>query len=187
MYLQLTQPTPETLLDRVNNLETLEVAARAAGINGTHFYAGGYVPPTLATGGTNTQGIANAIWVSEVRVFGNAFLTGVSVLLGGTGGSDHIQAILYDSAGNVLAKSASTTVVGTLNTFQRLAFATPYPAAPGLYYIGVTTDGTTAYIRTQAAGDHNTGEITGQTFGTPTAITPPTTFTAATGPVALLY
>jgi hypothetical protein len=186
-YLQLSQPTPESLLDRVAALETLEVTARATGIDGQHFYAGTFVPASLSTGGTNTQGVANAIWVSELRISGNVLLTGISVLLGGTGGTDHIMAILYDQYGNVLAHSASTTVVGTLHTFQRLAFTAQYQASPGLYYVGITTDGTTAYIQTQPAGDHATSEITGQTFGTPTAITPPLTFTAATGPVAMTY
>ena len=95
---------------------------------------------------------------------------------------------LFDSSGNVLATSAVAGVtVGTLATFQRVPFITPFPAGPGLYYVGVQTNGTTAHIRTQAAGDHNTGTDTTQTFGTPVKTTPPTSFTAANGPIAMTY
>jgi hypothetical protein len=190
-YSVLSEPNPAQLFDRIAAIEAL-LGAGAGGSAvgtqfGTHYYTAGYVPPTL-TSGTDTAGVANKIWVAEVRIDKNTLITGISWLIGATGGTDNVIAILYDRLGNVLATSAlAGTLVGTLDTFQRLAFVTPYQAAPGLYYIGIQTNGVTATLRLQAGGDHNAGGITGQTFGTPTAITPPSTFTAATGPIAMTY
>lgn len=154
----------------------------------THNYAGGVVP-TATTSGTDTFGIATVIWVSEVFIPANSLITGVSYLIGSVGGTDKAIAVLYDAAGNVVANSDTAgTTVGTTATMQRLAFVTAYAAkGPGLYYIGISTNGTTAKIRTQVFGDHNCGQITAQTFGTLVAITPPTTFTASQGPIAMTY
>jgi hypothetical protein len=186
-YLQLPTTTPIVLGDRVTNLETTMGLGQVPGFSGAHKYSLGGPPATL-TSGTDTTGIAQAIWVTEHQIEKNTLITGISYLIGTVGGTDKAIAILYSSTGAVLATSAlAGTTVGTLATFQRLAFVTPFQAGPGLYYIGIQTNGTTAHIRTQAGGDHNTGEITGQTFGTPTAITVPTTFTTANGPYVMTY
>ncbi len=186
-YLQLTETNPVTLSGRIDAIEADLNAREVTSIAGTHLYAGEFVPAALTTG-TDTAGVSTVIWVSELRINGNVLITGLSYLIGSVGGTDKAIAILYDSAGNVLASSAlAGATVGTAATFQRLAFIAAYKAGPGLYYVGISTNGTTAKIRTQAAGDHNTGQITGQTFGTLVAITPPTTFTAAMAPIVMTF
>lgn len=187
MYSQLSTVTPVVLGDRVTNLETSLIANQVANLTVAHKYSLGG-PPASLTGGTDTTGVASAIWVTEHQIEKNTLITGISYLIGTVGGTDKAIAILYSSSGAVLATSALAGVtVGTLATFQRLAFTTPFQAGPGQYYIGIQTNGTTAHIRTQAGGDHATGEITGQTFGTPTAITVPTTFTVSNGPYVMSY
>jgi hypothetical protein len=189
MFNLLNQPATEDLSTRVGNLEAFEISKQNPGLLGLHFYAGGFVPPALATGGTDTTGIATQLWVSELRINANTLITGLSFLIGSVGGTDKVIVSLYDANGNLVANSAlAGATVGTASTFQRVAFTAAYSAAPGLYYVVVSTNGTTAKIQTQAAGDHNCGVITGQVFGTlPATITPPSTFTAAKGPIVMTY
>lgn len=188
MYNQLNNNTPIVLGDRVTAIEASLYATQAANLLGAHFYAGcGFVPATLTTG-TNTAGVATTIFVNEIIINQNANLAGFAFLIGLTGGTDNVIATLYSSTGAVLATSAlAGTLVSTASTFQRLAFVTAYAAGPGRYFIGIQTNGTTATIATQAAGNHYAGQITGQTFGTPAAITPPSTFTVGKGPIGMLY
>ena len=123
-----------------------------------------------------------------IRFTANTLLTGVAFLVGATGTTDSVIVILYDNNGNVVANSAlAGATVGAPAGFQAVAFTTPFQARPGLYYVGVSTNGNHATIRTQAFGYHGCGAITSQTFGTLAAITPPTTFTASQGPVACTY
>ncbi len=186
-YQRLAVTTGEDFTTRVANIETDLQASELAGLRGTHVYAGEFVPQTT-TAGTDTAGVATQVWVGELRITSNTLLTGLSYLIGSVGGTDKAIAILYDSLGNVLANSALAGVtVGTTATMQRLPFVTAYPAGPGLYYVGISTNGTTAKIRTQAFGDTNAGVITAQTFGTLVAITPPSTFTASQAPVVMTY
>lgn len=190
-YQQLSVATvgnPNDLFTRVTNLETDTQANELPGVLGTHIYAGEFVPQTT-TAGTDTAGIATQLWVGELRVWKNVSLTGLSYLIGSTGGTDKVIVALYSSAGVLLANSAlAGATVGTTATMQRVAFTTLYPAGPGLYYVVVSTNGTTAKIRTQAFGDTNAGVITGQVFGTlPATITVPTTFTASSAAVVMSY
>ena len=116
-------------------------------------------------------------------------LTGINVLVGGTGGTDKWIAELHDSAGNLLATSATAGVTtGTANQWMQLPFTAPYSAAPGTYYIVIQSNGTTATLAAYNAPTSPlvTGSATG-TFGTGASITPPTTYTQALGPVAFCY
>lgn len=177
--------TPAQLEDRMTALE----GEFAVGLHGTHFYVGAFTPATLAAAGTDSAGVATQLWVGEVRIPCNTLLTGISFLIGSVGGTDKVIVALYDVNGNLVANSAlAGATVGTASTFQRVAFTTPYQAAPGKYYIAVSTNGTTAKLQTQPGGDHDAGAITGQTFGTlPNPITVPTTFTASKAPIAMTY
>lgn len=150
-------------------------------------YTGG-VAPLAATSGTDTTPANGKVFISAIQVPHNMTITGISYLIGSVGGTDKAIAILFDSSGAVVANSAVAGVtVGTAATFQRLPFTTAYATkGPGLYFVGIVMNGTTARLRTHAAGDHPTDSVS-QTFGTPVAITPPTTFTADEGPIAVLY
>lgn len=153
----------------------------------THVYSGAGAPGTTTTG-TDTAGINGTVWISELDLDTNVTITGLSYLIGSVGGTDKAIVFLFDSAGNVLANSAlAGTTVGTTATMQRIPFTAPFAAkGPGLYFVGVQTNGTTAKVRTATFGDKSTTSVA-QVFGTPAAITPPTTFTASVGPIVMTY
>jgi len=178
----------QTWIQRIQNLETFDQTDQIL-LAGYHSYAGGFVPASMSAGGTDTTGIATQFWLSELRIIGNQQINGLAYLIGSVGGTDKAIVALYDVNGNLLANSAlAGTTVGTASTFQRIAFVTPYQASAGKYYVMVSTNGTTAHIQTQIAGNHDCGVLTAQTFGTlTTPITPPSTFTASQGPIVMTY
>lgn len=163
-------------------------SAQSSVTKAVHFYAGGVVPIATTTG-TDTAGINGTLWISEIFIPANCTVTGISYLIGSVGGTDKVVVALFNSAGAIVANSVldASVTVGTTATFQRVPFTAPVAVVgPGLYYVGVQTNGTTAKVRTQPFGNHNAGTVS-QVFDTLVAITPPATFTASTGPIALLY
>jgi hypothetical protein len=117
-------------------------------------------------------------------------ITGVEILVGSTGGTDLWIVELHDSTGALVANSAlAGTTAGTANIWQKIPFVTPYLAQPGLYFITLIMNGTTAKFRAFNSPGllHLTQSASGGTFGTNASITPPTTYTVAVGPVAVLY
>ncbi len=122
-------------------------------------------------------------------------LNGIEFLIGTTGGTDKWIGELHDSAGVFLVGTDTAgTTVGTASTWQRIPFGTaaaptPYLAQPGSYFITLIMNGTTAKFRAYNSPGLLilTQSASGGTFGTPANITPPTTYTAAVGPVAVLY
>lgn len=141
-----------------NNLSTAPVA-------GTRYY----VDTSIGTNGT--------------------VVTGIRALIGATGGTDKFIYELHDSTGALVATTALAGVtVGTAGTWQAIPFTAPVTVNAGVYFIVVQNNGTTARIATYNApvSPLLTGSAAG-TFGTSAAITPPTTYTAGVGPVAMLY
>ena len=119
----------------------------------------------------------------------NTTLTGLQVLIGGTGGTDKWLVELHNAAGALVATSAlAGATVGTASTWQQFAFTSTFSLAPGTYWVAVQTNGTTATLATYNAPIFPlfTGSATG-TFGTSASITPPTTYTANLGPVITPY
>lgn len=148
----------------------------------------------LASVGTNTTGVIQ-LWVSEIFIPCNRFVTKVGFLQGGTATTDKAAATIYDSQGVLIASSpvAGTTLSGA-NTFLELTITLDGAGAaiggiklygPGQYYIGIQLSGTTA-------GDIQTinapyllcaGSVAAGVFGTfPASIAVPTTFTANKAP-----
>lgn len=119
-----------------------------------------------------------------------ATVTGVNVLVGGTGGTDLWIAELHDSAGALVATSALAGVTaGTASTWQQIPFTATVALLAGTYFIAIQSNGTTAKPATYnspALTSVLTGSATG-VFGTSASITAPTTYTANLGPVCLLY
>jgi hypothetical protein len=116
-------------------------------------------------------------------------LTGISALIGATGGTDKFIFELHDSAGTLVATTATAGVtVGTALTWQQIPFTAEYSAVAGDYFIAVQLNGTTARLATYNSPTSPlvTGSAAG-TFGTGAAIAPPTTYTAGVGPVTVLY
>lgn len=123
-----------------------------------------------------------------------ATITGIQVLVGGTGGTDLWIVELHDSLGNIVATSViAGTTAGTTGLWQQIPFTSPVTLVPGTYFVVVQSNGTTAHptvynFPAQVAGPVFliTGSVTG-VFGTSANFTPATTYTANVGPVALLY
>ena len=147
-------------------------------------------------GGTSTAHTAALAHVCEIAILQRTTLTGIGYLLGATGGTDKVIAVLYDYRGNVLANSAiAGTTAGTANTYQELAFTAPYEVfASGRYFVGIAANGTTATLQKSDGTVGQAGDVTiiagtaaaAWTAGSaPTNITVPTA--VATFPVAYTY
>lgn len=136
--------------------------------------------------------VAGSRYFSSVSLGSPQQLTGISALVGSTGGTDKWLAELYDSNGNLVATSATAgATVGAAGSIQQFAFTAPYEAEAGTYFVAIQSNGTTAKIAAyngpaSLVGGLLTGSATG-TFGTGANITPPTTYSAGVGPVASLY
>lgn len=138
----------------------------------------------------NKTMVAGSRYYSSINLGFPAILTGIQVLIGGTGGTDNWLVELHNSAGTMLATSAlAGALVGTASTWQRFAFTATYNLTiPGTYFLAVQSNGTTANLATLNS-DVNptlTGSATG-VFGTSASITAPTTYTANLGPMAMVY
>ena len=134
--------------------------------------------------------VAGTRYYTSVEIGNPALLTGISVLVGGTGGTDLWTFELHGPTGLLLATSLATgTTAGTAGTWQSLAFTATYTVTvPGTYWLVAQSNGTTAKIATYNSPTSPllTGSAAG-TLGTAASITPPTTYTANLGPVARLY
>jgi len=145
----------------------------------------------LTAAGTSSVHVAGTMNLSEIFVPHWNTWKGLAVLNGTVVGTDNMLVALYGSDGKLLANSA---VAGTLSagasTFQNRDFLVPVTLAPGRYFCGVQSNGTTATSnKFVAANGVNvlTGAVAG-TFGTvPATVTVPTTFTTAQGCVCQLY
>lgn len=146
----------------------------------------GNLPPPTTTTGTDTTPVVTEEYVAQVFVPMNSLLTGAA-LLNGSAAAGNITAILYDSNGAIVANSASIAQAGTA-AYQKFAFSSPYLAkGPAKYFIGFQLDSTSARLRTHILGNFGAAKKTGQTYGTLTVLTVPTTFTTALGPIADTY
>lgn len=156
----------------------------------TGFPTGGAANLLNSTSGTSVATVAGTIYWAGVFIPINVTLTGVIITVGNTGGTDKFIGALYSSTGTLLANSALAGInVGTANTKQKFVFtSTVYVTGPGVYYIAVQSNGTTA--RFMAFGNATEGFVTGSTtgtFGTLPSITPGSSFTTSVGPFASTY
>lgn len=145
----------------------------------------------LTAAGTSSVHVAGTLNISEIFVPHWNLWKGLAVLNGTVVGTDNMLVALYNSAGALVANSAvAGTVSAGASTFQNRDFLLPVLLAPGRYFCGVQSNGTTATSnKFVAANGVNvlTTSSTG-TFGTvPASITVPTTFTTAVGCVCQLY
>lgn len=145
------------------------------------FYGNG-LDKTMVSGSRYTSSI----------VFGNAaVLTGLSVRIGTTGGTDAWIVELHGPTGLLLATSALAGVTaGTASTWQNIPFTATYNlTAPGTYYVTLQGNGNTAKFDSLNAPT-NPGVVTASqtgVFGTSASITVPTTYTANLGPKMQAY
>lgn len=149
-------------------------------------FATGQASPQTTTTGTDTTPVVTETYIAEVFVPVNHVSTGFQVLNGSLV-AGNITAILYDSSGAVVATSASTAASGTA-ALQSLAWsATQNLKGPAKYYVGLQCNNTGYRFRSHILGAFGASKKTGETYGTATTITPPTTFTTGLGPIGSLY
>jgi|GEM_PF-2977678 len=151
----------------------------------------GQIGPVATTGLTQTQLVTTDTYFVEVFIPANTTITGISVLNGHTTNAGvSLNVGLANSAGTIVAKSATTTAQATADAYQQIPFTAPYAAVgPGKYYIAIQGSTTTGYIVTHAIGNFGATLKTTETYGTfvTTASYATTTFTTARGPVADTY
>lgn len=138
--------------------------------------------------GTNVTASTTTTYIAEIYVPNNMTITGIA-LFNGTAVAGNVTVGLASSSGAPIAAalSASTAQTGT-TAYQLIPFATPYAAVgPATYYIQVQFNNSGANFRAHVLGTIGTTTQTGQTYGTMTSFTPPTTFTTNVGPIAGLY
>jgi hypothetical protein len=143
-----------------------------------------------AAGGTDTTPAITETYYAAVFIPSNMTITGVRVLLG-SATEGNIKVGLFNSAGAVLATSATTDISAiTADTYAQVAFTGTYAAVgPATYYVGLLNDSTSNRFRSHALGAFPAAKTTGETYATgfTTIASPATTFTTALGPIATLY
>lgn len=165
--------------------------AVSAELGQTTVFATGDCPATSTTMGTDVTPGITTTYLARVIIPVNGLMTGIALLNGSAvAGNVHIG-LFNGLTGALLAESASTAQAGTAG-YQKFAFTTPFAAGlyakgPGLYFIGVQFSSASARFRAHPVGVFSTGSKTGETYGTFTTITPPSTFTADVGPIASTY
>lgn len=152
----------------------------------TVFHSGGAAPVAVSTG-TDATAVNTETYIVEVNVPVSTTITGVK-WLGLATSTGNVQFSLADSSGAVItaAQTASTATAGTAN-YQTAAFVTPYVAkGPQKFFVLMQNSGSNHY-RAHALGNFGASKKTGETYGTFTNVTAPTTLTADVAPILDLY
>lgn len=145
----------------------------------------GNTPVKASTDGTDATPVVTETYIAEILLPFNARVTGLA-LFNGSAVAGNVKGIIYNSAGAVLGSTASTAQSGT-DAFQRVALSAALNLTPGTYYVGWQFNNTGARFNAHPIGNFGASKKTGETYGTATTITPPTTFTADLGPMGGLY
>lgn len=147
----------------------------------------GNAPNTSATAANTDQTpVATEVYIAELMVPYPCTATGLAIY-NGSAVSGNAKVGLANRLGVVVATSASTATSGTA-AYQRIPFTAALTLTPGTYYALTFYDNNTQRATAWTAGSFGAAKQTAQTYATGfTAITPPTTFTTALGPVASLY
>ena len=143
-----------------------------------------------ASHGTATSIVANTIMLAEVFIPRNFTATGIGFLIN-TAGNGAVLVSLFNSAGTKVASNSASVVTAGSNAFQQVAFSSTYAASgPARYWIGIQLASATDQLRLIAASTYvdcfTKLEAQGG-FAVPASITPPTSFSALTGPIAYVY
>lgn len=148
----------------------------------------GGMPARVSTDGADATPVNTEVYIAEIFVPANMSLTGIA-LFNGSAVAGNVKVGLADSAGAVVATSASVAQAG-VDAYQRVPFTGAYAAkGPATYYVLVMFDtNTTPKFNTHVFGDFGAAKQTGQVYATGfIAITPPTTFITALAPIASAY
>lgn len=142
-------------------------------------------PATVSTYGNDTTPVITETYIAQVDVPHACTVTGIANFNGSVA-SGNIKVALADDQGVVLGSSASTAMAGT-DAYQRVPLSATLDIVGGTYFVLLQVDNTTARVNTHTLGNGAASKKTGETYGTFTNVTAPTTFTTAVGPVASLY
>lgn len=145
----------------------------------------GSFPAYVSTYGNDTTPVITETYICQVDVPHATTVTGIA-LFNGSVASGNIKLAIADDQGTVLGSTASTAMSGT-DAYQRVALSATLDLVGGTYFVLLQVDNTTARFNTHTLNNCGASKKTGETYGTFTTITPPTTFTTAVGPVASLY
>ncbi len=146
----------------------------------------GGIPATQTTDGTDTTPATTETYIAEVFIPCRMTITGIA-FLNGSAVAGNITGILYNKDGVAVASTASTAASGT-DAYQSVALSAAYVAeGPATYYVGLQCSSTSMRFNSHILGRFGASKKTGETYGTATTITPPTTFTTGQGPIATLY
>lgn len=151
------------------------------------FNTGGW-KPLAATDGTDTTPATTETYIAELFMPAGVYSTGIA-LMNGSAVAGNVFAALADSQG-ALITGALTGAVAQSGTaaYQRLPWTAPFILkGPQTVYALFQFSSTSARFRSHTVGNFGASKKTGETNGTFTAITVPTTFTTALGAVAGLY
>ena len=186
----LYRPSTTELAIAVNGVKAASWKSAGQGSaagNSPRCVATGDTPVKASADGNDSTPVVTEEYVAEILVPVPMTVTGFANFNGSVAAGNLI-AILYDSTGAKVANSAlaGTTMSGT-DSFQRIGFTAAVVLQPGTYYVGLQLNNTSARYNTHPVGNFGASKKTGQTFGTVTALTPPTTFTANLGPMGALY
>ena len=167
-------------------LQVISAQGQAIGTAPTVFHGGGAVYPAVTSGNDSTA-VNTETYIEEVFVPVTTTLTGVSWINLATS-TGNVQFSLADSTGKVItAAQTASTAAGTSAAYQQVAFAAPYLAyGPAKYFILMQNSGSNHY-RAHTIGNFGCSKKTGETFGTFTNVTAPTTFTTNLCPVIDTY
>jgi hypothetical protein len=150
------------------------------------------IPATGSQASTSSAvPVAGSLYITEIAVEHSRPVTGICMLNGSAIGTDNHIFFIYDYAGNLLGQTAAT-LAANASLYQCLPLLTPIEIS-GLrsYFIGFQSNGTTAtvqkYVTGQVGPTLQAGSQTGVSGTIPTTITPPASFTTATGPLGELY
>lgn len=156
-----------------------------AGTAPTVFNTGGALFPAVASG-TDATAVNTETYIAEIDIPVQTTLTGIQ-WMGLATSTGNVQFSLADSTGAVItaAQTASTATAATAN-YQTAAFAATYVAKPGKYFLLMQNSGSNHY-RAHLIGVFGCSKKTGETYGTFTAVTAPTTFTTNLCPIAATY
>jgi hypothetical protein len=156
-----------------------------AGGNPTKFHTCA-APPATTTTGTDVTPSITETYIAEVFIPCTALLTGIS-LLNGSAVAGNVLLTIFDANGFPVVSTASTAQAGTA-AYQAVPFSAPTTVTgPATYFIGLECSSTSARFRSHIINTMGASKKTGETYGTVTAITPPTTFTTGLGPIASTY
>jgi hypothetical protein len=147
--------------------------------------ATGSIPASVSTFGNDSTPVITETYICQVDVPHACTVTGIANFNGSVA-SGNIKLALADAAGTVLGSTASTAMSGT-DAYQRVDLSATLDIVGGTYFVLLQVDNTTARTNTHTLGNFGASKKTGETYGTFTSVTPPTTFTTALGPVASLY